>query len=155
MIEHDSRQAVVDAEHLRLLSLGYVFSGVMTALFSLMGLMYATIGMFMNRFFAGMARDSNKPIDVPPEIVGTIIGVAGGILFLVVAALALAKFWAASRLRQRRSRVGIQVVAAVTCFGIPYGTVLGVCTFMVLGRDSVARTFDVVAGAHGRQPASD
>ncbi|MGB0135366.1 hypothetical protein [Dokdonella sp.] len=142
MTEHDSRQPIVDAEHLRLLSLGYVFSGVMTALFSLMGLLYAGIGLFMNHFFAGIAQDSAKPVDVPPEFVGTIIGVFGGVFFLVVAALALAKFWAASRIRQRRSRIAVQVIAAITCFGIPYGTVLGVCTFMVLGRNSVVGMFD-------------
>lgn len=141
MIEHDSRQAIVDAEQLRLLSLGYIFSGVMTALFSLMGLMYAGVGFLMNHFFAGIASDSAKPVEVPPEVLGTIVGVAGGLFFLVLVALAAAKFWAASRIRQRRSRMGVQVVAAITCFGIPYGTVLGVCTFMVLGRSTVAQLF--------------
>ena len=149
------RQAIVDAEHLRMLSIGYIFSGVLTALFSLMGLMYAGIGFVMNHFFAGIAKDSAKPVDVPPEVLGTIIGVAGGIFFLVLASLALAKFWAASSLRKRKSRMGVQVIAAITCFGIPYGTVLGICTFMVLGRYSVARLFDAASGEGNWQKPPD
>lgn len=142
MNENDARQAIVDGEHLRLLSIGYIISGVFTALFSLMGLMYALIGLVMSRFFTGLVKDSNQPVDVPPEFLGTFVAIFGGTFFLVVVSLALAKFWAASRIRQRRSRVAVQVIAAITCFGIPYGTVLGVCTFMVLGRNSVVGMFD-------------
>ena len=59
--------------------------------------------------------------------------------------LALAKFLAASRIRQRRSRMFCLVVAGISCLGIPYGTILGVCSFIVLGRDSVAAQFDAPA----------
>lgn len=144
----ETRQAIVDDEHLRLLSLGYMFSGAMTALFSLMGLMYAMVGLLMNRFFANLVKDSSHPVDIPPELLGTIVGVAGGIFFLVLAALALAKFWAATRIRKRESAVAIRIVAAITCFGIPYGTVLGICTFMVIGRSSVVQAFDAVSAGN-------
>jgi hypothetical protein len=33
------------------------------------------------------------------------------------------------------------MVAGISCLGIPYGMFLGVCTFMVLGRDSVVGLF--------------
>jgi hypothetical protein len=33
------------------------------------------------------------------------------------------------------------VIAAIGCLEIPYGTLLGVFSFLVLGRDSVARLF--------------
>lgn len=154
MNENVSRQAIVDGEHLRLLSIGYIISGVFSALFSLMGLLYALMGLVMSRFFADVAKDSNQPVDVPPEFVGTVIGLFGLAFFLVLISLALAKFWAASRIRQRKSRAAIQVIAAITCFGIPYGTILGVCTFMVMSRKSVADVFDAVAAADDRRIAS-
>ena len=40
----ESRQGVLDDEHLRLLSHGYVLSGAMTGLFSLPGQFYAGLG---------------------------------------------------------------------------------------------------------------
>jgi len=44
--------------------------------------------------------------------------------------------------------------AALTCLGIPWGTVLGVCTFLVLERPSVAALFPTPAegGAAGGAP---
>ena len=142
MIDIASRQKVVDDEHLRLLSIGYVFSGIMTALFSLMGLLYAGMGLLMNTFFAAAARESAHPEKMPPESLGMIVGIFGGLFFLVLISLALAKFWAASRIKRRQSRMACLVISGITCLGIPYGTALGVCTFIVLGRDSVAAQFN-------------
>jgi hypothetical protein len=56
--------------------------------------------------------------------------------------LAILKFIVAKRLKERRSRALCLVVAAVSCLGIPFGTVLGVFTFLVLSRPSIERSFD-------------
>jgi hypothetical protein len=142
MLDTNSRQIVVDDEHLRLLSLGYLFSGIMTALFSLMGLVYAGMGLLMSRFFAEAARNAAHAEKIPPESLGTIVGVFGGLFFLVAISLALAKFWAARCIKRRQSRFFCLIVAGIACFGIPYGTVLGICTFLVLGRQSVITRFE-------------
>jgi hypothetical protein len=147
MIDTDSRQSVVDDEHLRLLSLGYLFSGIMTALFSLMGLVYAGMGFLMSRFFAAAAQNATHAEKIPPESMGTIVAVFGGFFFLVVVSLALAKFWAARCIKRRQSRIFCLIVGGISCFGIPYGTVLGICTFLVLGRQSVVARFDTGASA--------
>jgi hypothetical protein len=131
----------IDDEHLRLLAWGYVFSGVMTALFSLMGLVYALIGLAMSRFGSYMANNGTQPISLPTESMATVLGVFGVIFFLVVASLAVAKLVVASCLRRRKSRMLCLVVAGITCLGVPYGTLLGVCTFLVLGRDNVIEQF--------------
>lgn len=136
----DSRQAIVDDEHLRLLAFGYLFSGVMTALFSLLGLVYAVMGLLMSTFVAVAARNGSET-SMPPQSLGAFFVIFGLVFFVVAASLAIAKFMAAARIRRRRSRMFCLVVAGISCLGIPYGTVLGVCTFMVLGRDSVAGLF--------------
>lgn len=143
MIHSDDRQAIVDEVHLRLLSFGYVFSGVMTALFSLLGLFYAVLGLAMSTFVSAAAKGGARTETLPPESIGAIFGIFGLVFFVFAAGLAAAKFMAAASIRRRRLRGFCMVVAAISCFGIPYGTVLGVCTFMVLGRDSVARLFAV------------
>jgi hypothetical protein len=139
----DSRQTIVDDEHLKLLSWGYVFSGVMTALFSLLGLFYAGMGLLMSTVLAAAAKSGSHAESMPPESLGAIFGIFGLIIFLFAISLAIAKFVAASCIRRRKSRTLCLVVAGVSCLGIPYGTVLGVCTFMVLGRESVVQQFAV------------
>ncbi len=143
MSEADFRQGVVDDEQLRLLSYGYVFSGVMTGLFSLLGLFYAGMGLVMNRVFAAAAQNGTHADKIPPEALGTIFGLFGLVFFLIAITLAALKLWTARCIRQRRSRMLCMVVAGICCLGIPYGTVLGVCTFLVLGRQSVAGRFDL------------
>lgn len=150
MIERDSRQAVVDDEHLRLLCWGYVFSGVMTGLFSLLGLLYAGMGLVMSRFFAEAAKNAAHAEKIPPESLGTIVGLFGGVFFLIAISLALAKLWTARCIKRRQSRVFCMVVAGISCFGIPYGTILGMCTFFVLGRQSVVAQFDASDGKAGQ-----
>ncbi len=147
MIEEDARQTVVDDEHLRLLCWGYVFSGVMTGLFSLLGLVYAAMGLVMNRYFADAAKTARHAEQIPPESFGAIIGIFGGVFFLIAMLLAVAKLWTAHCIKRRQSRVLCMVVAAISCLGIPYGTVLGVCSFLVLGRQSVVAQFDSDAPA--------
>ncbi len=142
MNENQSRQAIVDDEQLRLLCWGYVFSGVLTGLFSLLGLVYAGMGLIMSRFFAEIARNPAQVETIPAESLGTIIGIAGAVFFLVSIMLAAAKLWAARCIKQRQSRVFCMVVAGISCLGVPYGTVLGICTFLVLGRQSVVSRFN-------------
>jgi len=43
MSDETLRQSIVDEEHLKLLSLGYIVSGGLAALFSLFGLLYLVI----------------------------------------------------------------------------------------------------------------
>ncbi len=55
--------------------------------------------------------------------------------------MAALKFYTAVCLKQRKSRTFCLVVAAISCLEVPYGTILGVFTFLVLERPSVARLF--------------
>ena len=142
MLDQASRQAIVDEEQLRLLSLGYMVSGVVTALFSLMGLLYAAMGLVISIIGPTSMQAGAQPDSAPPEFVGTIFALFGGIFFLIMIALAIAKFKAASCIKKRTSRTFCMVIGGINCLGFPYGTLLGVCTFIVLGRQSVSDSFN-------------
>jgi hypothetical protein len=62
-------------------------------------------------------------------------------MFVGLIAMAAAKFRVAWCIKHRKSRTFCIVIAAVGCLEIPYGTLLGVFSFFVLGRDSVAHLF--------------
>jgi hypothetical protein len=139
MTDQEAKQAVIDEEHLRLLWIGYVISGAMTVLVSFMGLMYAAFG-----FIASSAASSavDKAENVQAASIAWFFGIFGILMFLALVTLALAKFSAAICIRKRRSRALCMVVAGISCLGVPYGTFLGVCTFLVLCRKSVAAKFE-------------
>jgi hypothetical protein len=138
-MEQEERQAVIDGEHLRILSICYLVSAAITAFFSLFGLLYAFIGVFLMSAGDRLARQSNQP---PPPFVGLIFGLLGFGFFTAMIVLAILKFIVAKRLKERRSRVLCLVVAAISCLGIPFGTVLGIFTFLVLSRPSIMGSFD-------------
>lgn len=113
----------------------------MTALFSMLGLVSAVMGLLMSTFVEAAAKSGSHAGGMPPQSLGVFFGIFGRVFFLTAASLAIARFMAAARIRRRRSRTFCLVVAGISCLGIPYGTVLGVCAFMVLGRDSVVGLF--------------
>ncbi|WP_454827871.1 hypothetical protein [Pseudoxanthomonas wuyuanensis] len=140
MADSELRQSIVDEEQLRLLSLGYMISAGVTAFFSLFGLMYMFFGVAMGAAFMS-AGEAGTQMEGPPAMMGWFFALFGGIFFLLGAGLAVAKYLTGRYLKQRRSPVFCQVVAAISCLSIPYGTLLGVSTFIVLGRRSVAGLF--------------
>ena len=141
MSENQIRQTIVDQEHLNLLSIAYLVSAALSACFSLLGLAYAFMGAF---FAAAIARMPATPGQAPPPaIMGWLFGLLGLSMFVFVLTIGGLKFLAYRRLKQRRSRILCMVVAGVCCLGVPYGTLLGIFTFVVLTRPSVVRLFQV------------
>ena len=138
------QQAFVDEEHLRLLALGYYISAAITAFFSMIGLFYAftgaAIGLALSKAATEAAAQPNEP---SPQLLGWIFGAIGVGLFFAMIAMAALKFYAGRCLKQRKSRTFCMIIAAFSCLEIPYGTILGIFTFMVLERPSVARLFGV------------
>ena len=63
-------------------------------------------------------------------------------LIALGAAIAIAKYFTSKYLKQHRKRTFCQVVAGISCLSIPYGTALGVATFLALAKPSVTGLFD-------------
>ncbi len=131
-------QRRIDAEHLRLLA---IFHWVMAGL-ALVGLGFLALHwLFMHSMFDNPAMWKGQPGGPPPKeffaVFKWIYVFFGSCIVLTAAANGLS----ARLIQQRRGRVVSLVVAAINCMGLPFGTVLGVFTFMVLLRDSVAELY--------------
>jgi hypothetical protein len=138
--EQDLRQAVMDEEHLRLLRIGYFVMAGLKAFGALFGLLYAGMGLSVFALAkSAVPRPGQEP---PPEFVGWIFAGFGLGFFAFFAVMSVLCFLVARRLRQRRSRVLCLVVAAIDCISIPFGTLLGIFTFVVLARPTVMRMFE-------------
>ena len=129
------RRQLLAEEHLRLLRIGYLVSASMTALFGLFGFFYVFMGLMVTRIpdQAGQAF---------PRGIGLFFGFFGLIFVGVGLTLAGLKFYAAHCLKHRQSRTICICIAAVTCLGVPYGTLLGVLTIMALSRPETTTLFE-------------
>lgn len=134
-----------DREHLRLLSIFHYVAAGITALVSLIPVFHLIIGILM-------VTGALEGEDPEARVVGWFF--AGFALLFILAGLTLAGAMAyAGRNLARHTRyTACFVVAAVECVLMPYGTVLGVFTLIVLVRPSVKALFGAGEGP-GPAPA--
>ena len=132
-------RAVIDAEHLRLLSIfhfvsaGLAFVGVASSSFYL--LIFQTV--FANPDF--WAKSQQGP---PPAELVTMFRWFIGVFAVWFLVSAVANLLSGLFMRSRRHRTFSMVVAGLNCLHIPLGTILGIFTFVVLGRESVLRLYE-------------
>ncbi len=142
MSDASVRQSIIDEEHLKLLSICYMISAAISACFSMMGLMYAGMGAVLSEAIKRAPGLGTDTANAPPAFIGWIFGAIGVVVFLILITMAGLQLGVALSLKKRKARTFCMVVAAFECLGVPYGTLLGIFTFIVLGRDSVTRLFE-------------
>jgi hypothetical protein len=141
-MQGETRQSIIDEEHLNILSLGYVVSASVSAFFSLFGLLYVFMGFMMSATISHLPDTGAKPGQAPPPaFIGWIFAGIGLAIFLMAMGMAAARFRAAWCIKHRKWRVFCMVIAGIGCLEFPYGTALGIFSFIVLGRDSVVQLF--------------
>lgn len=138
------KQAIRDDEHLKLLRIGYLVAGGADALFALFPLIYVVIGIVITIGGAGTAGRAGEP---SPAVFGLIFVIIGLIVSFLFAAQAALKLSTARAIGKRQSRTMCMIAAALSCLQMPWGTFLGVMTFMVLGRQSVKELFEPSAAS--------
>ncbi len=132
-----------DAEHLRLLSIfHYVVAGV-AGFCSFFPLLYTVLGFV---FVALSHRPPTNPTqEVPPAALGWAFVGLGIFLFLLGVTFALVLVLAGRSLSRRKGYWFAFVVACIECIFIPFGTILGVFTIIVLSRESVRELFSTAS----------
>lgn len=131
----DDTRRLIDDEHLRLLRLGYIVSGCTNLLWVFFPLIYVAMGLLILFLPGSGGRDH------PPREVGLIFAAIGGFLALSMAVVTVLKFLTARAIGRRTSRVLCFITAGIACLALPYGTLLGAATFIVLLRPSVQAQF--------------
>lgn len=126
-----------DAEQLKLLTTFHYVVGALVGLFSCFPVIHLVIGIAFVLGGGGIFAVGEAP---PPFFGWVFIGVA---LFIITLGWTLAvNVLIAGKCLARRIRYNYCfVVACVMCIFMPFGTVLGVFTIVVLSRDSVKATF--------------
>lgn len=131
-----------DEEQLKLLATFHYVVAALGAVFACFPLVHVALGLMMvlkPEFMSEGHRGSS-----PPAAFGYLFIVMGGMFILVGWAAAICTFISGRFLARRRKRMFSFVVAAVLCMFVPFGTILGVFTIIVLSRESVQRLYENV-----------
>ena len=144
MITSEERLQILDQEHLRLLAIGYYVTGGTYSVCALFPVIYIVMGLFLSLGMPDSARHGSGP---DPAFMGWIFAIIGVVLMLVLSTVGSLQLYVGRCLQRRKSRTLCMVAAAVSCIFIPFGTLLGVFTFIVLGRQSVQALFQGTAVA--------
>jgi len=135
----DEQQQRKDLEHLRILAIFHFVSAGL----ALLGLcLVAAHYMLFRAILMDPAVFANAKGGPPPKEFFEFLKIFYVIAAVWFALSGLGNLLSAIYLRQRRNRTLSMVVACFNCLYMPLGTVLGVFTFVVLGRDSVIELYD-------------
>lgn len=130
-----------NASQLRLLAVFHYVVAAITGLFSLFPVLHLVMGLAMVNGTLPMqpAHPGNPPI--APEMFGWIFVIFAGAM--IVCGLTLAGFlaYAGRCLAQHRRYTLCLVKAALSCMLMPFGTILGIFTLIVLMRPPVKAAF--------------
>ena len=128
-----------DTEQLSLLAIFHYVVAGLGALCSFFPLLYTAIGVIF--IFAARHGTAKSGEDLPPEFLGWIFAVLGSLLFLMGIAMAICILIAGRSLTLHKRYSFAFVMACIECLFIPFGTILGVFTIVVLSRESVRALF--------------
>jgi hypothetical protein len=118
-----------DANHLDLLAIFHYVVAGLTGLFALLPMIHVIIGLFL-----ASSQD-------PASFIGWFFIFIGGTLVTMGLTFAGCIFFAGRCLHQRVNYWFAFVVACIECVFMPFGTVLGELTIIVLSRPSVKTLF--------------
>ena len=137
--------AAIDRDRLRLLEIGYYIAGGATIIGVSLLLIHFSMFLFfgLNPQIFTHPASANGHQGVPPPP-GLFLGLAAliGLIILLGWTFGALQIYAGRCLGKRRNSLLILIVAGVECVFIPWGTFLGVCTFLVMQRTSVHALFE-------------
>jgi hypothetical protein len=133
------RQRILDEEHLRLLRICYFIMAGTAGFAVFFGGLYLVMGFFMAASFSSMPQQ--PAVNAPPAFVGWLFAAIGGFIVILAGGGATLCLLTGRDLGRRQSRTLCFITAGLCCLQIPFGTALGIFTFVVLGRPSVQALF--------------
>ncbi|MCC6680439.1 MAG: hypothetical protein IT445_06000 [Phycisphaeraceae bacterium] len=126
-----------DQEHLKLLSVFHYVVAGLAGLFSLFPIFHLVFGLII--IFAPQVFEQSG--DTPPAFMGWFMVVFAVIFIPIGLAFAALILMAGRCIVRRRRYMFCLVMAGIECLFVPFGTVLGVFTIIVLMRESVKEMF--------------
>lgn len=136
----------VDRGHLKALAICHYVAGGLEILFSSFFILHIVIGLFFLNEPGAFAPPPGSPAAAqaqpPPEAFGWLFIGMGTCLVLLGWTAGILTIVSGRGIARRRWRMFSLVMAGVNCLWVPFGTALGVFTFIVLLRASVTALYE-------------
>lgn len=133
-------QNAADITHLRTLAICHYIWGGLTIAFSSIFIIHVILGIaMMSGAIPPPAGGTGPP---PPTWMGLVFAGFGGALVVLGWTTGILTIYSGRCLVNRRRRTFSLVMAGVNCISVPFGTLLGVFTFIVLFRPSVRMMYE-------------
>jgi hypothetical protein len=140
--EDANRRAIVDREQLRLLAIGYWILAAISAFYAAFTLVsYAFLAKMVPYLPDDIEGAGPNDVALSDADFAWFILAFGLVLVFVAGAMAVLQALAGVWIRRRQPHTACLVVAGISCLAVPIGTVLGVISFVVLLRPTVAALF--------------
>lgn len=133
---------VVDSpvrQHLRLLGIFHLILGALAMLVSSLPIIHIAIGVMMLSGSMPTTMPGQQPV---PAGIGWVFILMGGGFLLVGYAISICMMVAGYKLIERRSPTFCFVVACVECLFVPFGTILGIFSIVVLSKPECRELFE-------------
>lgn len=139
-LSEEQVRCILDREHLKLLTIGYVWSAAVNTVWSILALAGGTAMVVLLKSVQDFAQAHTQADAFPPPVFLLVgLPVIGTVLFLGL--LGLLQLGVAGCLKYRRCRLFCLAVAGLSLPALPFGTMLGIFTFVALRRPSVRLLF--------------
>jgi hypothetical protein len=133
-------QRRVDVEHLKILAIfHFVFAGLAVVGIAFLGLHYFVMSTVFGNAELWQHHQGAGP---PPQEFLAVFQWFYAVFGVSIAACGVGNLLSGIFLRTRTHRVFSLIVAALNCMNMPFGTILGVFTIVVLLRDSVRELYE-------------
>jgi hypothetical protein len=132
-----------DAEHLRLLSIFHYVVGGLVAFCAC----FFIIHIVMGAVIASSPSSFSGSGGPPPRAFGLFFMIIGSLAVLFGWTMAALIIFAGYSLGRRKNYLFCMIVAGISCLFMPFGTVLGIFTILVLQRPRVREMFNQPATA--------
>ena len=146
MIDNQYKQEIIDGEHLKLLSVFHYIKGALTILTS-------SFFIFHFIFFALFSALAKNPEfageEFGPEFpaaIFTVFTILFGVFISLGIIFGILQIMSGVCIKKRKNRIFSFIIAIIELIFIPYGTILGVLTIIVLQRDSVKNLYEQTKG---------
>jgi hypothetical protein len=142
ILNDNSIEERTNTEHLNLLSIFYFVFGGLSLFGAFILLIYILI---FGLIFSNHTIQESIQSQSGGEVVGSVFGIISVVfivIFIFILTVGILQIIAGFKLRKKRSKGLIMLVAILELLSFPLGTTLGVFTIIIISRSSVAAMFD-------------
>lgn len=125
--------------HLRLLGIFHYIVGSISMLMSLMPIIHLVIGII----FIVSPETMTEQGENPPKFIGYLFAGLGAVFFLLGVSFSVCVIISGKYLRSQKRYLFSFIIACIECIFMPFGTILGVFTIIVLSKESVKKLYGI------------